>query len=230
MSYNLRSRETLKRPDNSIFTPQQPRKKPRQPTPHSPARRPTGTEIILNKEVLRPLGLFETLFAAYPIAKAIIKNLPTADLMVLAIINPVLRRSLKSQGAFHIFSNHREIVDLSAPLERHRYWWSTGTYKDFGNKTQLSKMFAEYLNLNVLTLLVLDNSNISFPAIRTLCSSAKKLKVLSLQYCEKIKLADIQLLLECPEDVAVALNGGNTTFIPSVKTLRVGDSFSFLMF
>lgn len=218
MSHNLQSKEILKRPVNMAPAVQQPCKRARLSIQRS-APRPKRAERILNKRVSRPLGLFEALFACYPITQSIAKDLSTRDLMVLSITNPVLRYFINTQGVFRTFSNHRGISNIGSPLLLGSHQ-TTKIYENFGNSAQLNKLIAQYLNPKILTSLVLDKSSVNFIIIRNICSTAKKITLLSLQSCKLIRLTDIQLLLGCSENVGMEVADLND-LIPLVKTLRV---------
>lgn len=230
MPYNLRSEESLKRPGEQVFV-----WKPKQPRiNHSSIRHQSELETILNKEVLRPLMLFESLFAAYPIVQSIVRYLPTPDVMALSITTPVLRRFLKENNAFRIFTNYREVTATDWPVRfcEARYLHMYGM---FGSNLHMSKLLDEYMNPEGITSLVLDGSDVDFPVILHICFLAKSLSLLSLKFCCNIRVQYISALLEGRAEVPRflrSIEGSPSTtmrtFLPAVKTLRVRAILYFL--
>lgn len=232
MPYNLRSNESLKRPADQLLSwqPKRLRKKSVKSQQKLSARHQSELEAILNKEVLRPLSLFESLFAAYPIVQSIVQHLPTPEVMVLSITTPVLRRFLKENGAFRIFSNRRDIVSIDGPAATYCEYEHLHTYKGFASDLHLTKLLAEYINPAIITSLVLDSTDVDFNVIINICFFARNLTLLSLKFCRKMEMLCISTLLENRKEWASFLSTsyniseGPTmmrTFLPSVKTLCV---------
>lgn len=238
MPYNLRSNESLKRPGDrlSLWEPKRLRKKLTGSLRRSSARHQSELEAILNKEVLRPLSLFESLFAAYPIVQSIVQHLPTPDVMVLSITTPVLRRFLKESSAFRVFSNHREIMNINGPAATYCEFEHMHTYKGFASDLHMTKLLSEYLNAESITSLVLDGTDVNFGVILEICFFARNLTLLSLKFCRKMEMLCISTLLESQKEWASFLKASYNisgipaimnTFLPLVKTLRVRSFPSF---
>lgn len=236
MPYNLRSEESLKRPGDQVLVwqPKRPRKK------YLSIRHQSELETILNKEVLRPLTLFESLFAAYPIVQSIVRYLPTPDVMVLSITTPVLRRFLKENSAFRVFSNYRDLMVTEGPARYYEFEdLHLYTYKTFASNLCMSKLLDEYINLGGITSLVLDGTDVDFPAIAHVCFLAKSLSLLSLKFCRSIGMFCVSMLLDGRKEMAGFPCGGGgvegspstamRTFLPMVKTLRVRAVLCFLL-
>lgn len=230
MPYNLRSEESLKRPASQtlVWQPKRPRKKsPRKLS----ARHQSELETILNKEVLRPLTLFESIFAAYPIVQSVVRNLTTPDVMVLSITTPVLRRFLKENCAFRVFSNHREVMAIDGPTTTYCAFEHLRTYKSFANNVHMAKLLDEYINPESITSLVLDGTDVDFPVTLQVCFFAKNLMLLSLKFCRKIEMLSVSTLLESRKgwpgfsqasgDVAGGPSTAMRTFLPALRALRV---------
>lgn len=240
MPYNLRSEESLKRPASQtlVWHPKRPCKMlPRKPS----ARHQSELETILNKEVLRPLTLFESIFAAYPIVQSVVQNLTTPDVMVLSITTPVLRRFLKENCAFRVFSNHREVMATDGPNTTYGAFEHLRTYKSFANNVHMTKLLYEYINPESITSLVLDGTDIDFSVTLHVCFFAKNLMLLSLKFCHKIEMLSVSTLLESRKgwprfpqasgDVAGGPSAAIHTFLPALKALRVRCVvFCFLFF
>lgn len=194
MPYNLRSRDTTiaKRPDESVLPP---RKRPRKGAKLSRVSYDGGA--ILRKHVARPLGVFESLFNAYPVAQSIVQNLSTPEVMLLCITTPHLWQLLAGNRAFHVFSNHRNGVDLKKPVGTRGEYLSRNTFeKFFTTEDDLERLWCQYLNVSAITHLVLDGTEVTF-GLLFMISARANITLLSLRYCRKLTLEGINTLLEC---------------------------------
>lgn len=192
MPYNLRPRRTtaVKRPDGTALPPRKRLRKSSQI--------PIEAGDILRKPVPRPLGLFESLFNAYPVVQAIVRYISTPDVMSLCITTPHLWRLLAGNRAFHTFSNHRNCIDLDKPVETLKEYRSRNTFEKFFTRdVDLLRLWCRYLEIGTLTHLVLDGTEVTF-ALLFIVAAKANITLLSLKYCRKLSLEAINALLDCP--------------------------------
>lgn len=193
MPYNLRPRNTTvaKRPDGNVLLP---RKRPRKGA--KLAKVPLDGSVILRKEVSRPLGLFESLFAAYPVVQSIVQHLSTPDVMSLCITTPHLWRLLAENRSFHVFSNHHNVLDLAKPIRTLKEYYSRNIFeKFFGKSKDIERLFSQYLDLTAITHLVLDWTDVGYGLLLSISKKAN-LKLLSLKHCRNLTLEGIETLLD----------------------------------